>query len=231
MNAIAERRLSLFDIEAGWIPLLEARADAEDIQDTAERQAAIESADLALADHVGAEVQKVDGVIGFSRFLEGIITAAKSEVSRQQRRAQIAENVLKQVKANVLFAMQAGKSKRIDGTRGALTVKGNGGVAPLIITDESLLPDECCRVQGWMRADAWRKVMEGGLPPAGSFSFERVPDDGAIRAKLLEPCGRCDGGLVADGLAMKHCETCGGSGKQAVPGAYISERGSHVEIR
>jgi hypothetical protein len=48
-----------------------------------------------------------------------------------------------------------------------------------------------------------------------------------------------EGGYVFDtsevdehtGSAKVKCPTCGGSGKQAVAGAYLAERGSHVEFK
>jgi len=232
MTTAIAPKLSLFDIEIGWVPLLEARADAEEIADPAERAEAIENADVAIAAHAEKEVAKADSYIGICRFLESVAAAAKSEEQRQARRRQVADNILRQIKATGLCALQASNRKRIDGTRGSLSIRGNGGVQPLVITDAALLPPECCRMEGWISADLWVALVMGHPIPTSGFSFNRVPDNAAIRAKLLEDCGTCggSGGWGAEVNGHPPCESCGGTGKNAVPGAYLGERGSRLQI-
>ena len=205
MTTAIAPKLSLFDIEIGWLPLLEARADAEEIADPAERARAIEDADVAIAAHAEKEVAKADSYIGICRFLESVASAAKAEEQRQARRRQVADNILKQIKATGLCALQANPRKRIDGTRGSLSIRGNGGVQPLIITDEAIVPLDCKRATVVFRADQFAGWREHLMDIELDILEEKItPDNAAIRAKIAE-----DGG---------------------VPGAYLGERGQRLQI-
>lgn len=230
-------RLSLFDIEAGWLPLMEARMDAEDLEDPEQRQQAITDADVALANHATAEVQKADGVIGFRRFLESIASNARQEKRRQEKRCALAENMLRQLDASVIYAMDAVNRKRIDGQRGALTVRNNGGVQPLIVDQPELLPDEFRDVSVTMPLPMFRGRFPETQQPdqRGVLPELRVgdvnPANSRIRAKLLEDCPNCLGRCTPSVSEVSmDCSACGGTGRNAIPGAYLGDRGRQVRV-
>jgi hypothetical protein len=287
--ALATTKSSLFDIEVGWIPLLDARIEAEtdpelsserpvcltcsgraDLGDgiqqmpcpscdgtgrsKSQRELAIEAADVALAEHSEKELQKADSYIGLIRYLERAAAARRADAQHQARIAGLLEGMLAQVKATGANAMATVGRKRIDGERGYLMMKGNGGVAPLLIPDPSLVPDEFSKLEGWVNAGAWarmmaicrRNMMDPTWEPVARWTA-RVPDNTAIRARLNMACETCAGtGKVVVNTPSKMsaaalesgaeseeigCATCGGSGKQAVPGAALGERGVHLEVK
>jgi hypothetical protein len=241
MNAIAERKQSLWDIESQWRELAEARFEAECIADPAEREAAIVANNEAIARCAAAELQKADGIIHFRETFSALLDANKRQQGRLKAREESLKSLLARVDSATLAAMEAVGKKKVLGSDGAyLLAKGNGGLQPLIIETPELLPDECCRMEGWISAELWqymRELHEGTVPYGpridGNASLKRVPDNGAIRAKLLEPCPTCDGKGFQDvfDVTTAPCEACGGSGKNAVPGAYLGERGAHLEVR
>jgi hypothetical protein len=232
MNAIAEkeRTPSLLEIERSLQMLMQDREETQDPEELA-------AIDAAIQEYVGKEIAKVDRVRSYIRYAESKVLAAKQAASDATSYAQIWENRIRRVKDAALVAMQATGAKRLEGTAGTLSIRGNGGVAPLIIDNPELLPDECCRMEGWVNADLWRVMLAALSEHFGQtatstvdYGLKRVPDNGAIRAKLLEPCQVCRGG-EAFGFSELPCTACGGSGKQGCPGAYLGERGAHLEVR
>jgi hypothetical protein len=239
-TAIAERKPSLYEIETSLQLLMQDREETQDPEELA-------AIDAAIQEYVGKEIAKVDRVRSYIRYAESKVLAAKQAASDATSYAQIWENRIRRVKDAALMAMQTTGAKRLEGTAGTLSVRGNGGVTPLIVTDESLLPLHCIKVRGALPADVFDSILRilavhdqsRLIRAVQDAEFKREPDNGAIRAKLLEPCERCGGAGIREGsqhdpsgLGMGgRCEECGGSGKQGCPGAYLGERGAHLEVR
>lgn len=285
------RRLSLWDLEVGWFPLLEARLFAETDPELSDerpvcqccagrgdlgapgetnavepcavcegsgreksaRERAIEAADLAIAEHSTAEVEKVDSYIGMIQYLEAAIGVRRAEADRNATAARIMEGVLAQVKATAVFVMGEMKRPRLEGSRGYLLAKTNGGLAPLLVSDPELVPDDLCKLEGSINAGDFaqmveatrRRLMSPDWTPRARLA--RSPDNTAIRAKLAEPCGPCGGSgtIVVTGAAdmsaealqagatseERPCRACGGSKTNAVPGARLGDRGTHLEVK
>lgn len=289
------RRLSLFDIEVGWIPLVEARIAAEtdpelsddrpvcqccggrgDLpiplgqpaeaiaptcevcsgsgREQSERERAIEAADVALAEHAEREVVKVDSFIGVLPCLEAAAAVRRAEAARNATGARIIEAIVESIKAAAVNAITVipGR-KRLEGSRGYLLAKANGGLAPLLL-DEEMLPDDACKLEGSIGAHEYmvmveatrRRLFNSDWRPT-TAKFKRLPDNTAIRAKLAEVCPTCKGAktisvraaadmsaaALESGAAeeLVDCSSCGGSGTNAVPGARLGERGVHLEIK
>lgn len=196
-----------------------------------ERERSIEAADVALADHSSKEIEKVDGYIAVIGHLEATIAARKSAAKRNQTAARILETMLEQLKASAVYAISVVPGrKRVDGESGYLLVKANGGVAPLLVTDPDLVPSEYVRLEGWVNEADWETMIEATRRRLMSpdwrphMDMKRSPDNAAIRKALGEPCPNCKG-------AGEGCAACGGSGLNAVPGARLGERGTHLECR
>jgi hypothetical protein len=292
------RAPTLFDIAAGWIPLLEARIDAEtdpELSDerpvcttcggsgddgippaevgdrgvvatgpcdtcggsgrsASERERAIEAADVALADHSSTELEKADGYIGILGYVDAAIATRRAEAERHTTVARILERMLEQLKATAVCGITAVPGrKRVDGSRGYLLAKANGGLAPLLVADPELVPDDLCKLEGSINAGDFavmleatrRRRMAADWTPRARFA--RVVDNTAVRTKLAESCPSCNGSgeiIARSAEAMSAaalesgavvevttCRTCGGSKLAAVPGARLGERGVHLEVK
>lgn len=200
-----------------------------------ERERAIEAAELALAAHSSKEVEKADSYIGLIGYLEAAIVTRKAERDRQARTAGVLERILSQVKASAVCAITAVPGRtRVDGARGYLLAKKNGSLAPLLVADPAMVPDDLCKLEGWINAGVFARMVElvrryskqDNWQPAAKLS--RVVDNTAVRAKLAEPCPTCGGKIFPP---PKVCEACGGSGTAGVPGARLGERGVHLEVK
>lgn len=130
-----------------------------------------------------------------------------------------------------------GCRKLVGADGSTISLKGNGGVQALDVYDPSMVPDDLCRMEGWINADLLKDLldMEQGLPMPSvvkslQFDFTRVVYGPAVRQNLERPCQMC-GGVPPLTEDVPECGSCGGSGKQGVPGARLLERGKHVEIR
>lgn len=217
------------------------------------REIAIEEADVALANHAQSQIEKADSYIGLIGYLEAAIATRKAERDRHAKVAGILERALEQVKATAVFAITAVPGrKRVDGDRGYLLAKANGGLAPLL-TDDAMLPDDVCKFEGWINVADFATMLEAArrrrMDPQWKprAKFDRKPDNALIREKLAEPCPTCGGkGTIivtgADQMSVealqagatseeRSCMACGGSGTAGVPGARLGERGTHLEIK
>jgi hypothetical protein len=230
--------LSLWNIEQGLADLFEQREQA--LQELGAPELSdllmpeLERLDLAIAAYMKAEVQKVDGVRGWWKYLEMMRDAAKDEARTMQDRAQAFDRQLTVLKSAILVTLEemqfrAGKPRKLEGKTGSISLVGNGGRQPVVITDEALIPDEYRTVTVKMNAELWRKVCASLPDLAGLQECRKEPNLTAIYNGLQEPCGGCGGtGKSGD---FGYCIGCGGAGKQGVPGAILAPLGSHVRVK
>lgn len=122
--------------------------------------------------------------------------------------------------------------KRLEGNKGAILRKTNGGKAALIISNEALLPDEVCDMVGFLSAAQWARV-----PPAVrewlGINLRRSPNNALIREALAKPCEQCGGaGTFTSPCSPTpvKCSACDGSKTARVPGARL-DRGQHIEVK
>ena len=156
--------LSLWKIEQGLADLFERREEltvpeASGIESFVELQ----DVDLAIAAYMKAEVRKVDGVRGWWKYLEMMRDAAKDEAKTMHDRAQAFDRQLTVLKSAILVTLEemefrAGKPRKLEGKTGSISIVGNGGRRPVIITDEALIPDEYLKVTVTMSLAEWRAV-------------------------------------------------------------------------
>jgi len=200
----SNQSLSLFAIEEQLIQLI---AFAEDPDLTPEER---EVAAGEIQKYVAAEVRKVDSIRGYLRHCEVMAWAARGEARRQLDNATIWENRQQRIKGYCFDAMQHAGLKKLEGNTGTLQVKGNGGVQPLQVNNESLVPEEYCDYVGRISGRMWRTVLKicaaVSAPDVSKddVDLQRVPNNKRVREALA-------------------------SGP--VPGAQLLERGAHLEVK
>lgn len=231
--------LSLLGIENALHDLMCAWQEA----DTPE---AMREAEQAIAEYAAQEVRKVDGIRAYLNLCESMAEAAKDEAAVQTARRAMWTARRDRLKAFCADVMTSIGKKRLDGLHGSLTLKGNGGVQPLMVTDESLLPDQYLNVTVKMPMVLWRDVLKSAdrravqlLCSPARYRETVEPNNGEIRKALESRCEDCSGTgkryQVTDALELDQelvpCVSCGGSGKMSVPGARLLPRGESLVIR
>ena len=205
----------------------------------AERLALLSQCDVAIHHYLEALPEKVDGIRGWWRHCEMMSVTAAEEAKRQAARGKAWGARLDRLKAMCCSVMDAAGLKKLEGSTGTLILKGNGGRQPVIVTDAMMVPDEYCEVTVTIAAAAWEWLQEMAVtmkPPGEPLTVRvgpRTPRLELIRAALEKVCPGCNGSpqnAVSKELGMT-CGSCGGTGLQGVPGAYLEARGQHVECR
>lgn len=224
--------LSLYHIDQNIAQLIqyweEREADTDAPMDDEERLV-LDGQIKALME---ARPEKVSGVCAIFRQWDDIEAATEKEIERLRshvKAIQARRTRLKEYVAYILEQQPEPKRgcRKLTGVDGSvLMLKGNGGKEPLLIQDPAMVPDEQCDFLVTIPGYHWR-ALECYMRDA--TAIKREPSNSRIREALAQPCDRC-GGLSAHDPSDE-CDTCGGSGKNAVPGAALGERGVHVEIR
>ena len=211
--------MTLWNIEQGLADLFEQREElltgTPDIASMGpdpqtEHAARLIAVDLAIAAYMKAEVQKVDGVRGWWKHLEMMRDAAKDEARTMHDRAQAFDRQLTVLKSAILVTLEeiefrAGKPRKLEGKTGSISLVGNGGRRPVIITDEALIPDEYQTVTVKMKASSYRKLLVEH-PTLEIFASKPEPNLTLIYNALE-------------------------SGMDGVPGAVLAPLGSHVRVK
>jgi hypothetical protein len=234
---VTHHDISLFDLEAGLVDLVD---ELDECQTEEERA----TCTALIREWLSREVRKVDSVRAYIRHAETMAQAAMEEANRQLERSRAWTARLDRVKAMVVSVMGSFGLKKLEGRTGELRVQNNGGKAPLNITDESLIPDELWRYEGWIHAPLFDLLREGMYKTAKPgmmrdplpWSMKRVPDIEAIRKVLEAKCLYCDGsGVVFDHnapvLQQIPCPQCDGTGHPIVAGAHLAGRGCHLRVK
>jgi hypothetical protein len=117
--------------------------------------------------------------------------------------------------------------RRLRGNTSELVLRANGGLAPLVVAQPELVPDEFKTVELTMRYDLWLRLIRG----ADGELADRIradvkqkvqPSNMLIRHELEKPCAACSGA---------GCAECSNTGLKTVAGAYLAERGNWIDIR
>ena len=215
-------RLSLYDLADDLVSLLALR------EEMAEEKEATDAIDGAIAEYMAALPTQVDPVAHVLLTLESQEKLAAEEVARiaaRRRRIASAAERLRRYCCNILLQLPKPKngSRKLEGSTSTLLLKGNGGVEPLDVYDESLVPEEYCTATITM---PWTQYVEIPSIHIGAAKVTRSIDNAAVRKGIASQCWFCQGGPEKEG-----CGVCGGSGMHNVPGARLLERGHHLEIK
>jgi len=254
--------LSLYQIESDLAQLVRMR---EEVRETLGENATpediaqeLQAIDNAIRQYVRAEIRKADSIADYLLTLDRLAGEPKQrkegtirceldlEIDRLRERRDAlrtrAEHLKEIVKA-VMSGMdwKPGKPRKLEGLRHNLRLVGNGGVQPLVITDESLIPDDLCVWVGEIDGPAWRYLerLINSHPNfarsvSASVRMVRQPSNAAVRARLSEKCASCNGSgsvlKAEDVLETVPCSECNGTGKRLVAGASLGERGESLRV-
>lgn len=204
MTSNTEHGLSLWQIDNTIAELVSMR---EEVQ-TDEERAAI---DGQIEHWVTQELQKFDRCYGYIRREE-----QQAEIARQVAREAVGwqhthENRALRMRATILRVMQARNQRHAEGPGvGSFTVRSNGGLQPLEITDEAKIPPTFRMVEVRMDQSTWEAVqlfLEG---------------QEVILRKLLA--------TVKVSIDNKRVRAALEAGED-VPGAFLGPRGTSLMVR
>ena len=188
--------------EPAAAPTPELRAQVAEYM-AREKRAELAEVEKALAEYVGREIQKVDGIHAYLKWADATAKAAKEEAAAYAARCKRAEAARDRLKALVVDVMRATGKRRLEGTAGrVLRVQANGGLAPLEV-DGDVLPDEYIDITVRLPLTEWRGLTEKCYPTASARILTYAPATERIREALAEG---------------------------PVPGAHLGERGEHLRL-
>jgi hypothetical protein len=219
---MADKSLTLWTMEESLLQLVAAREDAAADMEISEdeRRDRLQVIDTALADYIRQEITKVDNVRSYLMHCKLMAEAARAERAAMEARVRIWEARESRLKGICISALDAADKKRVEGKTGSLSVRGNGGLQPLVVDQPEMVPDEVCVWVGTVGPAVWERIQMLAITDPAT-KLERQPSNAAIREALGKPCPEC-GALPAPSDA---CQTCGGTGTMGVPGAHLEPRG------
>lgn len=218
---------SIFQIDEQLDALLATRQDMLEA-DPPEDTSAI---DVEIIKYFQAGVVKIDHIRGWILHGRSLVTTRREEYRRLKASADSWDARLDHLEMRLIEHMRGlnPPKKRLEGQRGSIIRRTNGGNAALEIYNPLLLPDEVCDMVGFLTAAQWQRVPQHVREWLGT-NLQRTPNNAAIREALAKPCSICDGaGDVADGPGRVACPHCNGSKLARVPGARLV-RGEHIKI-
>jgi hypothetical protein len=221
--------LTLYSLSSELTELLELRAEmVVNSEDTT-------TVDHQLREYLARLPEKVDAVAAVLRTMDSQIDLAKAEEHRLKTRRQHIEAGRQRLESYVKEVLSSlpepkrGKTKKLVGATCTLTLRPNGGSAPLEIQDPAMVPDEYCTATVTMPWLMWDAMTEGMLArDIVDLKPKREPSNAAIRKALEEDCWDCSG--TGGPTEASRCPACGGSGKQGVAGCRLGERGFSLKI-
>ncbi len=236
------------DLEAYQESLAMIEAEIATEKDDGARDAAIDERVSCLRDIERiseALVKKTDDLASVLRRMKADSTFLKSEETRLHARRKAVDEALDRLKGYTQSTMERHAWKHLKTAKNTITIRGNGGVQPLVISQPDLVPPELCVYR--LEVDhatlgGILEAVEECRDKVTAFTLEkhitRVPSNSLIREALIQPCAACDGtgrvvcsSPVSDMSITVLCSDCGGTGKNAVPGAHLQDRGCRVEVR
>jgi hypothetical protein len=209
-------------------------------------RAELDAINSAIARFVQTKLQEVDELRTPILALERAVEANKADARDATNRAIEMQNRCDRLKDMVKLAMETlaangywkpKQTKKFESARGVITLRGNGGVQPVEITDEAMVPNEYWRVTVTMSYDLWSTIShEVTGPTLGrmcTISERREVSRSLVAEALAKPCGTCKGDTEWTGTSDDdiRCPDCGGTGTQGVPGARLVSRGTSLQVK
>lgn len=224
-------------------------AKTEYYEDLANIKDELDAVNDGIAAFVQNKLQEVDELRTPLIALEQAVALNKADALAATNRAMVLQNRYDKLKDLIKLAMETlaangfwkpKQSRKFESARGFFRLQGNGGVQPVEITDEAMVPDEYCRVTVTMPLVQWQTVLkraglDGLIAASAGTRVMREVSKSAVAETLAKPCPKCGHtahvGASWNNSAATPCEECGGSGKQGVPGAHLLPRGESLVIK
>ncbi len=250
----------LWNLRGQLFELMEEReAIAQDIrdlagsEDQAARQAEFEALEKAIGTFVLEKVKQVDEIRAPLLAMRDAAKVCREEEKRAGNQAlawdRKADTLEDLVKVCLQHLSESGywkpkETRKVFSPLGSFTLRGNGGKQPVVVTDESLVPDELCNVTMTFPSN-YLKHMQAFFAGAEDVVVKfgpRVPSLSRIGEALNQPCLRCDGNGVVEAWgdvdedaefqpAENPCRDCNGTGKQTVAGCRLDPRGESLQVK
>lgn len=242
---------SIFKISTDLARLVSQRADLIEsltIAPTVADQVSIGNAIAALEQQIRDDakptaVAKVDSFRGYYLHQKMLRDAAKQEKQRQSANEKSAQDVMDLMERISKTTLEELGKDRLEGKLGVIRLQTNGGVEPPpLISQPELVPDELAEWHGKLNNRMVAVIVANLREETAKHiisQFTRVPSPALIREALLQPCQDCEGsGKDYDtsecdehtGSEEISCSACGGTGRNAVPGCSLQQRGSHIRV-
>lgn len=245
---------SLAELLAAWDDLIgqieqlasipESQATPDVATSLIERRQELAIVERTLREYVTLEVRKADNIHRYLTTAKAILAARKAEAKRMTEGAKQLESSIDRLERLTMAAMIQGGKTRLDGTNGRyLLRKKNGSVAPLQVDgwnddtktwfQEPVLPEEFMDVTVVLPLSDWKRLLaQPDAPLVDATVKGGAPSNKRIRGALAQDCDSCDGKKTISSFGkVEPCEKCAGTGKQLVPGARLTERGEHLEVK
>lgn len=220
-------RLSLFQIEAELLELVEQRQDAMErldallaVQDDPEAvdarneipvvEAEIRACDGLICDYLKREVKKVDGIAFAVKEYTAKSEAKAKAAAELKASADRDAETAKRIKAMVLEVMQEFGEKKLPGRLFTITRQGNGGQQALTIAQPDLITDLYRTVTVTIPLMTWREIVQRA-------------NEGILAGRLLTTA-------VTDGFDNSRLRATLKDG-DGVPGAKLEPLGEHIRIK
>lgn len=230
------------DLEAleETLPMVEARVssaipgDEEPGQELTEILGQMDRICMAL-------VKKTDACAAVLRKFDSDEELIKAEEKRLKAKRQSNEKAKDRLEQYIMRVMKERGVSMFKTPLNTISIRKNGGVAPLQVTENlELLPEEMRLVTIKIPVDAlswkvgsswasWVVDMHGKI-----VGLE--PNNAGLREALRQPCEHCSGAgnlcpAGTNDAPLEACPRCGGTGTRQIPGAKLLERGERLEVR
>ena len=240
------------DLAAYTETLAMIEADLQQPHDPTEIETLRRDEDLCRADiaRLGeALVKKTDNLAGVIRRLQSDAAIQREEAERMAARAKASERAEQWLKDYAIRVMDEHGWKHLKTVANTISIRGNGGVQPLVIDAPDKVPDDLCWMEGRIRADLWAAILDSDtFRTTIRVQLTRVPSNTLIREAIAKadeckkcggvgrycsecgdvPCSCRDTGGPID--MPTSCEACNGTGRAIVPGAHLESRGRHLRL-
>ncbi len=178
--------ISLYRLESGLIQLLEYRQERLSSTEDPASEEELVALDGEIKAYVTEKLPvKIDSTAAVVLWKERRLASLREEKERIKRAINAESSDLERLKAyiaDVLALLPEPKkgSRKLSGATHTLSLRGNGGLAPMEISDETMVPNQYRDATVTMPYEDWSKI-EGFCPNAAkvtvSLNNARIRDD------------------------------------------------------
>jgi hypothetical protein len=223
--------LSLYRADSQIRELIEYRQSVEDL-DVPVTEEELAVVDSKIERYMQTLSKRVDGVAGLLlewKARREAIVAERARLKTLLARIEARDARLRGY-VEMIMSRQPTPAKgprRLRGNTTELVLRSNGGPVPLVIQQPELIPPELQIAEVTLGYDLWQQLVRG----APAELADRIRTDAKlkvqaanmlIRQELEKRCPVCSGA---------GCAECGNTGSKGVPGTFLGERGSWIDIR